>query len=190
MNQKKYIFDYIPEELDQNQIDCIIGQKSPVIRPKLDDTIPSILNLSERSSIQNTYKDDSFNNKINKNFSKASSLAPLANKKSNFVRRHYKSLSNEVFGKPNFLNIKGKEKNNQNNEDDDNSSYYGGDLNFDGVINFCGDDDNKEENEDIKKGLLIENENEIENKIEIEDDIHEGFNILNMLQKGKPKDNN
>ena len=189
MSKKKYIFDYIPEETDQNQIDPIIGQKSPVIRPKLDDTIPSILNLSsEMSSMQKNSKDDSFNFKLNKNLNKANSLVPLFNQKSTFVKGHYKSFSNEVFTNPNFFNMKEKEKANTNNEDDDNSSYYGGELNFDGVINFCGGDNNKEENEDIKKGLLIENEKEIENKIEIEDDINEGFNILNMLQKGKPKD--
>ena len=191
MSKKKYIFDYIPEEIDQNQIDPIIGQKSPVIRPKLDDTIPSILNLSsEMSSFQKTSKDDSFHFQINKNFFKANTFIPLFNQKSTFVKGHYKSFSNEVFTKPNFLNIKGKEKNNKDKEDDDDSSYYGGELNFDGVINFWGGDNNKEENEGVKKGLLIENENEneIEKKIEIEDDINEGFNILNMLQKGKPKD--
>ena len=189
MSKKKYIFDYIPEETDQNQIDPIIGQKSPVIRPKLDDTIPSILNLSsEMSSMQKNSKDDSFNFKLNKNLNKANSLVPLFNQKSTFVKGHYKSFSNEVFTNPNFFNMKEKEKANTNNEDDDNSSYYGGELNFDGVINFWGGDHN-EENEDIKKGLLIENENEIENKIQIEED-NEGLNILNMLQKGKAKDKN
>ena len=159
MNKKKYIFDYIPEEMDQNQIDPVIGQKSPVIRPKLDDTIPSILNLSsEMSSLQRASKDDSFNFKINKNYLKANTIEPLFNKNSIFVKGHYKSLSNEVLTKPNFLNMKEK-TNNKDNEDDDNSSYYGGELNFDGVINFGGGNNNKEENEDIKKGLLIENEN-------------------------------
>ena len=189
MSKKKYIFDDIPEEMDQNQIDPVIGQKSPVIRPKLDDTIPSILNLSsEMSSLQRASKDDSFNFKINKNYLKANTIESLFNKNAIFVKGHYKSLSNEVLTKPNFLNMKEKEKNKKDNEDDDNSSYYGGELNFDGVINFWGGDHN-EENEDIKKGLLIENENEIENKIQIEED-NEGLNILNMLQKGKAKDKN
>ena len=185
MSKKKYIFDYIPEETDQNQIDPYIGQKSPIIKPKLDDTIPSILNLSsEMSSFQKTSKDDSFNFRVNKNFIKANSLF---NQRSTFVKGHYKSFSNEFFSNPNFFNMKEKEKEkiNKSNEDDDNSSYYGGELNFDGVINFWGGENNNEENEDFKKGLLIENE--IENKIEIED-INEGFNILNMLKNGKTKD--
>jgi len=194
MNSKKYIFDNIPEEIDSNQIDPIIGQKSPVIRPKLDDTIPSLLNLSsEMSSMQKTYKDDSFNmTNFNKNYLKSNTIIPIFNNpKSKFIKSHYKSFSNEVFTNPKIFNVQEKEKNNKNNEEDDDSSYYGGELNFDGVINFWGDN-NKEENEDGKKGLLIENEAGIENKIEnvIEEDINEGYNILNMLKKEKMQNKN
>ena len=194
MNSKKYIFDNIPEEIDSNQIDPIIGQKSPIIRPKLDDTIPSLLNLSsEMSSMQKTYKDDSFNmTNFNNNYFKSNTIIPIFNNpKSKFIKSHYKSFSNEVFTNPKIFNVQEKEKNNKNNEEDDDSSYYGGELNFDGVINFWGDN-NKEENEDGKKGLLIENEAGIENKIEnvIEEDINEGYNILNMLKKEKMQNKN
>jgi len=193
MNSKNYIFDDIPEELDSNQINPFIGQKSPIIKPKLDDTIPSLLNLSEMSSLQKSNKNDSFNInhiddfKINKNYFKLNTVIPLFNNNPNFNKTHIKAYSNENFTNPqifNFLNIHEGEKSNKD-EEDDNSSYYEGGLNFDGIINIWGDN-NKEEND--KKKILIEDENGNEN--EIEEDFHEGFNILNMLQKGKNKNNN
>ena len=191
MNSKNYIFDDIPEELDSNQINLFIGLKSPIIKPKLDDTIPSLLNLSEMSSLQKSSKNDSFNInhlddfKINKNYSKLNTVIPLFNNNSNFTKTHNKAYSNEIFSNPkifNFLeNILEDEKSNKD-ELDDNSSYYEGGLNFDGVINFW-EDNNKEEND--KKRIIFEDEKG--NKNDIEEDFHEGFTILNMLIKGKNK---
>ena len=189
MNSKNYIFDDIPEELDSNQINPFIGQKSPIIKPKLDDTIPSLLNLSEMSSLQKASKNDSFNInhtddfKINKNYSKLNTVIPLFNNNTNFIKTHNKAFSNEIFSNPKIFNFLGNIHENEKSykdEEDDNSSYYEGGINFDGIINFWGDN-NKEENN--KKKVLIEDENGNEN--EIEEDLHDGFNILNMLQKGK-----
>ena len=191
MNSKNYIFDDIPEELDSNQINLFIGLKSPIIKPKLDDTIPSLLNLSEMSSLQKSRKNDSFNInhlddfKINKNYSKLNTVIPLFNNNSSFTKTHNKAYSNEIFSNPkifNFLeNILEDEKSNKD-ELDDNSSYYEGGLNFNGVINFWGDN-NKEEND--KKRIIFEDEKGNEN--DIEEDFHEGFTILNMLINGKNK---
>ena len=189
MNSKNYIFDDIPEELDSNQINPFIGQKSPIIKPKLDDTIPSLLNLSEMSSLQKASKNDSFNInhtddfKINKNYSKLNTVIPLFNNNTNFIKTHNKAFSNEIFSNPKIFNFLGNIHENEKSykdEEDDNSSYYEGGINFEGIINFWGDN-NKEENN--KKKVLIEDENGNEN--EIEEDLHDGFNILNMLQKGK-----
>ena len=191
MNSKNYIFDDIPEELDSNQINPFIGQKSPIIKPKLDDTIPSLLNLSEMSSLQKASKNDSFNInhtddfKINKNYSKLNTVIPLFNNNTNFIKTHNKAYSNEIFSNPKIFNFLGNIHENEKSykdEEDDNSSYYEGGINFDGIINFWGDN-NKEENN--KKKVLIEDENGNEN--EIEEDLHDGFNILNMLQKGKKR---
>ena len=184
-----YIFDHIPEETDTNKRNPIIGQKSPIIKPKLDDTIPSILNLSSEHSFQKPSKNGSFqidNSEIKKNYIKYNSLFPMINNNSNFIKCHYKALSNEVFTNPKVFNFLGNAQEiekSHNEQDDDNSSYYEGGMNLDGIINFWHDDihEDKEEN---KKRVIIDYENEIN---DIEGDINEGFNILNMLQKAKKK---
>ena len=191
---KRYNFDDIPEELlESNQINPIIGQKSPVVKPKLDDTIPSILNLSsEVSSYQKESKNDSFyldNFTLKKNYIKSNSIMSVFKGNNDFNKSHYKANSNEIYTNPKIFNFLGNtqdsDKNNKHEDDDDNSSYYGGELNFDGVVNYWGGDSNKDENEEIKKKLFLEDENG--NEKEKEEDITEGFNILNMLQKGKIK---
>ena len=201
MCDKKYFFNDIPEEIDSNQIDLdpYLGQRSPIIKPKLDDTIPSLLNLSsEMSSMHKLNKNDSFNFgsiQFKKDYLKTNSLLSLF-QKSNFTKSHYKSFSNEIFTNPKIFNNPEADKKNKNYEEDDSSSYYGGELNFDGVINFWGDH-NKEENEDIKKKIIIDNDSDNENQIEHkfenvnvnDEDFKEGFNILNELQK-KTKNNN
>lgn len=191
---KGYNFDDIPEELlESNQINPIIGQKSPVLKPKLDDTIPSILNLSsEISGYQKGSKNNSFyldNSTLKKNYINSKSIISLYKGNNNFNKSHYKAYSNEIFANPKILNFLGNtqdsDKNNKHEDDDDNSSYYDGELNFDEVVNFWGGDINKDENQEIKKKLFLEDENG--NEKENEEDITEGFNILNMLQKGKIK---
>ena len=191
MNSKNYIFDDIPEEIDSNHIDPLIGQKTPVIKPKLDDTIPSILNLSSEASFQKRNKNSSFhidNSKVNKNYVKYNSIIPIMHNNSNFNKIHCKALSNEVFTNPkvfNFLGSTQETEKSHKDEDDDNSSYYEG-MNFDGIINFWNDNIH-EENEENNKKVIIDDENGNIHENEIEEDINEGFNILNMLQKGKNK---
>ena len=196
MSSKNYISNDIPEEIDSKEINPINGQKSPIIKPKLDDTLPSILNLSSEmsTSLRRPSKNDSFHIddfKINNNLFKFKSFIPLYNNNSTFIKCHCKASSNEIFTNPNifnFLNIKESEKN-KKDEEDDNSSYYEGGLQFDDVINFWGDN-NKEQNEENdeneknKKKVIIDYEDGNENE---QEDINEGFDILNMLQKGKKK---
>ena len=187
MNSKNYIFDDIhdiPEEAETNQINPIIGQKTPIIKPKLDDTFPSLLNLSSEVSFKMQSKNDSFykeNSKINKNYFKYNTLIPIINNNSNFIKCHNKALSNEIFANPKVFNFSGntQEKEKSHKEEDDNSSYYGDGIIYDGIVNFWNENI-LEENE---KKVIIDDENR--NKNEIEEDFYEGYNILNMLQKGK-----
>ena len=186
MNSKNYIFDDISEEIETKQINPIIGPKTPVIKPKLDDTIPSLLNLSSEVSFQKQSKNDSFhkeNSKVNKNYFKYNTLIQI-NNNSNFIKSHYKALSNEIFTNPKVFNFLGntQETEKSHKEEDDNSSYYGDGMNFDGIINFWNDNIN-EEKENNKKKVFIDNEN----VNELEEDINEGYNILSVLQKSKKK---
>ena len=190
MNPKKYTINDIPEEiLDPENKNPTLGQQSPTVKPKLDDTLPSILNLSSEMSSMRKSKNDSFciveSTKGSKNIFPPN-LASL-NKSSHFAPGHSKALSNEVFSNLKILNFinhtQEKEKNHR--DDDDDSSYYnyGSELNFEGGIeNLWGDND-----EDIKKKLFIDDE--IKNEKDIEEEEHEGLNILNMLQKAKGKNN-
>ena len=190
MNPKKYTINDIPEEIiDPEKQNPTLGQESPAVKPKLDDTLPSILNLSSEMSSMRKSKNDSFcimeNSKLNKNI-----LPPNLssnNKSTKFVSGHSKALSNEVFGNLKILNFLNhpQEKENNHRDDDNDSSYYnyGSELNFEGGIeNLWGDKD-----EDIKNKLFIEDE--IKNEKDIEEEEHEGLNILNMLQKAKRKNN-
>ena len=57
MNPKKYTINDIPEEInDLENKNPILGQESPAVKPKLDDTLPSILNLSSEHSFQKPSK--------------------------------------------------------------------------------------------------------------------------------------
>ncbi len=190
MNPKKYTINDIPEEInDLENKNPILGQESPAVKPKLDDTLPSILNLSSEMSSMRKSKNDSFcileNTKGTKNILPPN-LSSL-NKSNHFVPGHTKALSNEVFSNLKILNFINhtQEKENNHRDDDDDSSYYncGSELNFEGGIeNLWGEKD-----DDIKKKLFIEDE--IKNEKDIEEEEHEGLNILNMLQKAKEKNN-
>ena len=190
MNSKKYTINDIPEEItDPEKKNPTLGQESPAVKPKLDDTLPSILNLSSEVSSMRKSKNESFyimeNTKLNKNILPPN-LSSL-NKSSKLVSGHSKALSNEVFNNLKILNFINhtQEKENNHRDDDDDSSYYncGSELNFEGGIeNLWGDKD-----EDIKNKLFIEDE--IKNEKDIEEEEHEGLNILNMLQKAKGKNN-
>jgi hypothetical protein len=190
MNSKKYTINDIPEEItDPEKKNPTLGQESPAVKPKLDDTLPSILNLSSEVSSMRKSKNESFyimeNTKFNKNIFPPN-LSSL-NKSSKLVSGHSKALSNEVFNNLKILNFINhtQEKENNHRDDDDDSSYYncGSELNFEGGIeNLWGDKD-----DDFKKKLFIEDE--IKNEKDIEEEEHEGLNILNMLQKAKGKNN-
>ena len=122
--KREYNFDDISEELlDFNPI---VGQQSPIIRTKLDDTIPSILNLS--SEMSSHYKgtiNESFNlDNIKKNNTKSNSIISLLNNH-NFIKSHYKAYSNELLKNSNIFNFINQDNDKINNhEDEDNNSSY------------------------------------------------------------------
>jgi hypothetical protein len=190
MNSRKYTINDIPEEIiDPENKNPALGQESPAVKPKLDDTLPSILNLSSEMSSMRKSKNDSYcimeNIKLNKNILPPN-LSSL-NKSSHFAPGHMKALSNEVFTNQKMLNFlnhtQGKENNHRDDEDDSSYYNYGSELNFEGGIeNLWGENE-----EDIKKKLFIGDE--IKNVKDTEEDEHEGLNILNMLQKAKEKNN-
>lgn len=179
-----------PREVD-DPIDVkeCIGLKTPKVEPKLDDTIPSLLNLySDMSSYKNTYKNDSF--KIDKLRLKNNAIPSLFNKPNNFIKGHLKAFSNENFSFPKFFNFLGTnqedEKLNEEDEENDNFNYnFKNELNLEGGYFDFGGDDNNDENEDFKKNIFIDNYEKI-NKKEDEDE-NEEYLILNFLQKKKNK---
>lgn len=174
-----FAYETQEEANDSCFINKSIGQQSPKIKPKLDDTIPSLLDLSSDISIsKKTSKDDSFNldSSIGKNLI-SNKIISLFNKSLIFVPKHYKAFSNEVFGFPKiFNNLEENKEDEKNNED----SNYCNEINF-GEKYFCKRI-NQTEIEEVKSNILIENINKIE-----EDDETDGLYILNMLRKGKNK---
>ena len=173
-----FLYETSEEEYISN-ISQSIGQQSPRIKPKLDDTIPSILNLSsDISTSKKTSKDDSYNfdSSIGKNFS-SNKIISLFTKNSIFIPKHCKAFSNEVFGFTKRFNFYGKNLEEEKNTEDSNDNFdynYGNELNF-GIRNHT-------EIEELKKIILVENMNDVEN-----DEENEGLDILNMLRKSKNK---
>ena len=175
MNSKNY-----SEEEYISNISQSIGQQSPKIKPKLDDTIPSILNLSSdiSTSKKKKSKDDSYNfdSSIGKNFS-SNKIISLFSKNSIFIPKHCKAFSNEVFGFTKRFNFYGKNLEEEKNTEDSNDNFdynYGNELNF-GIRN-------QTEIEEVKKIILVKNMNDVE-----DDEENEGLDILNMLRKSKNK---
>ena len=179
-----FLYETSEEEYISN-ISQSIGQQSPKIKPKLDDTIPSILNLSsDISTSKKTSKDDSYNfdSSIGKNFS-SNKIISLFSKNSIFIPKHCKAFSNEVFGFTKRFNFYGKNFEEEKNKEDSNDNFdynYGNELNF-GIRNFC-EEKSQTEIEEVKKIILVENMNDVEN-----DEENEGLDILNMLRKSKNK---
>lgn len=176
-----------PREVD-DPIDVkeSLGLKTPKVKPKLDDTIPSLLNLySDMSSSKNTYKNDSF--KIDKLRLKNNAIPSLFNKPNNFIKGHLKAFSNENFSFPKFFNFLGTNQEDEKlNEEDEENDNFKNELNLEGgYFDFGGDDNNDDENEDFKKNIFIDNYEKI-NKKEDEDE-NEEYLILNFLQKKKNK---
>ena len=189
MNFVSNILVESPREVD-NPIDVkeSIGLQTPKVEPKLDDTIPSLLNLySDMSNYKNTYKNDSF--KIDKLRLKNNAIPSLFKKPTIFVKGHLKAFSNENFSSPKFFNFLGANQEDEklNDEDEENDNFnIKNELNLEGdYFDFDGDDNNNDENEDFKKNIFIDNYEKI-NKKEDEDENEEYF-ILNFLQKRKNK---
>ena len=197
MKTTNIIYDEAPnKEIDLFKINAMIGQESPVIKAKLDDTNPSILNLSQNSSFKKEHnKMCSFNignmEEFKKDFHPPNKVVSLFSNNNTFMPGHCKSFSNEIFSNPNIKNFQGNNKENEklNDEfyDNDDSSYnYDGEINFEGgYINFNENENEDEQNNGIKNICI---ENLINNDIKkIEEDDHdendEGYNILHMLKK-------
>lgn len=190
MNSKNIICDEIPEETyEPIKIEKEIGQKTPIIKAKLDDTNPSILNLSQNSNSTSHIKMGSFNignlEEFKKDFHHPDKILSLFSNNKNFIPSHMKAYSNEIFSNPKMLNFCGRNKENEKKigeyfDNDDNSSNYEGELNFNGgFINFAGEKEDSPD--DVIKNICVEN---INNKdIEEEDENEEGYNILHMLKK-------
>ena len=161
--------------ISEEIIDSFIGQKSPEIKPKLNDTNPSLLNLSSGIFSKKTCEKDSFDSDKNgKNFISSNNLISLFNKSSFFVSGHFKSSSNEVLKLPKIY-FSDNQKNEKNDNDEDNTNNNL-DYNFDNeFINFGKDNDNEG-----KKNMFCEDINEIS-----EEDDNEGLCILSMLRKGR-----
>ena len=193
MKTTNIIYDEPPDQtIDLFNINATIGQESPVIKAKLDNTNPSILNLSQNSSFKKEHnKMCSFNignmEEFKKDFHPPNKVVSLFSNNNTFNPGHCKSLSNEIFSNPNLINFHEKNKENEKFNDDDESSYnYDGEINFEGgYINFNENENEDERNNEIKN-IYIDNliNNDIKN---IEEDDHEdndeGYNILYMLKK-------
>ena len=159
--------------ISEEMADSFIGQKSPEIKPKLNDTNPSLLNLSSGIFSKRTCEKDSFDSDKNgKNFISSNNLISF-NKSSFFVSGHFKSSSNEVFKIPKiyFSENEENEKNDIEVNSNNNLNY-----NFENeFINFGQNNVNEEE-----KIIFCENINETS-----EEDDDEGLYILSMLRKGR-----
>lgn len=194
MKTTNIIYDEEPDKaIDIFKINTMIGQESPVIKAKLDNTNPSILNLSQNSSFKKEHnKMCSLNienmEEFKKDFHPPNKVVSLFSNHNNFMPGHCKSFSNEIFSNPKIMNFHGKNKENEklNDEFDDNddSSYnYDGEINFEGgYINF---NENEDEQNNGIKNICIENliNNDIKNIEEDNYEDDEGYNILYMLKK-------
>ena len=159
--------------ISEEMADSFIGQKSPEIKPKLNDTNPSLLNLSSGIFSKRTCEKDSFDSDKNgKNFISSNNLISF-NKSSFFVSGHFKSSSNEVYKLPKIYFSENEENEKNNIEENSNNNLN---YNFENeFINF-GQNNVKEE----EKIIFCENINETS-----EEDDDEGLYILSMLRKGR-----
>ena len=159
--------------ISEEMADSFIGQKSPEIKPKLNDTNPSLLNLSSGIFSKKTCEKDSFDSDKNgKNFISSNNLISF-NKSSFFVSGHFKSSSNEVFKIPKIYFSENEENEKNNIEENSNNNLN---YNFENeFINFGQNNVNEEE-----KIIFCENINETS-----EEDDDEGLYILSMLRKGR-----
>ena len=159
--------------ISEEMVDSFIGQKSPEIKPKLNDTNPSLLNLSSGIFSKKTCEKDSFDSDKNgKNFISSNNLISF-NKSSFFVSGHFKSSSNEVYKLPKIYFSENEENEKNNIEENSNNNLN---YNFENeFINFGQNNVNEEE-----KIIFCENINETS-----EEDDDEGLYILSMLRKGR-----
>lgn len=159
--------------ISEEMADSFIGQKSPEIKPKLNDTNPSLLNLSSGIFSKKTCEKDSFDSDKNgKNFISSNNLISF-NKSSFFVSGHFKSSSNEVYKLPKIYFSENEENEKNDIEENSNNNLN---YNFENeFINFGQNNVNEEE-----KIIFCENINETS-----EEDDDEGLYILSMLRKGR-----
>ena len=159
--------------ISEEMADSFIGQKSPEIKPKLNDTNPSLLNLSSGIFSKRTCEKDSFDSDKNgKNFISSNNLISF-NKSSFFVSGHFKSSSNEVYKLPKIYFSENEENEKNDIEENSNNNLN---YNFENeFINFGQNNVNEEE-----KIIFCENINETS-----EEDDDEGLYILSMLRKGR-----
>ncbi len=191
MNSQSYVLDEIPIEVEKSfDNKKSVGLQTPKIEPKLDDTIPSLLNLySEISKYKKTYKNDSFNLdnlKFNDKAYPLNNIISLFKKSNNFIPSHLKAFSNENLSSPKIFNFFGiNQEEEKINDFIDNDYKNKNEINFEGeYLDFC-EDNNNDENEEFKKIIFIDNFEEI-NKKEDEEE-NEDYIILNFLQKRKNK---
>jgi len=202
MKATNIIYDEVPDKtIDIFKINAMIGQESPIIKAKLDNTNPSILNLSQNSSFKKEHnKMCSLNienmEEFKKDFHPPNKVISLFSHNNTFMPCHCKSFSNEIILNPKIMNFHGSNKENEklNDEfyDNDDSSYnYEGEINFEGgYINFNENLNEDEQNNGIKN-ICIENliNNDIKNIEENDhEDNDEGYNILYMLKKRNSQD--
>ena len=159
--------------ISEEMADSFIGQKSPEIKPKLNDTNPSLLNLSSGIFSKRTCEKDSFDSDKNgKNFISSNNLISF-NKSSFFVSGHFKSSSNEVYKLPKIYFSENEENEKNDIEENSNNNLN---YNFENeFINFGQNNVNEEE-----KIIFCENIYETS-----EEDDDEGLYILSMLRKGR-----
>ena len=177
MDSSISLIEEIPKEKELNTSNISLGQRSPKINHKLDDTFPSILHLSENSNIENMNKTDSFNLD---NLSLKTDFSLLKNNK-NFIKGHYKAFSNEIFSIPKILNFyEINQKNEIFKDNKENEFYY---YNLKSEINL-EKSNNIYNEEELKNNILFEDLEENVNNLEDEEE-SDGFYILNILRKFK-----
>lgn len=188
--------------------------KAPLIKPKLDETFPSFLDLS--SEVTNPKFSKKGDNSFNKDSMKTSDtfkfnydqIFRFSTNIKNFFPYHGRALSNEDFYQNQKLNINSNEEEEKNgnqkdvinniNDNESSSSEINIDeyqkkiceqlqtINIEGLEELSKENEQKE-NKDIKYidyNIDSIEENEIKNENQEEND-EEGYNILFMLKKKK-----
>ena len=163
------------------------GLKSPLIAPEIDDTIPSVLNLSSESlnprikpfpsfkknSISIFGSNSLFISKILNGNSIINKTTIRRNDKKNAIIPRFRALSGE--------NLNLKQKDNDSDEEEEDGDVY--------FFKSIDEEENKKI-DNITSEIDDKELNQIEkNDDEDEDEDDEGYNILESLKKNKEKEN-